>query len=841
MTYAVTPKALTAAYTAQNKTYDGTTGVVVTGTSGDLVDIDTVTFSQTAAFANRNAGTGKTVNITGITLGGADAGNYVLQNSTASTTADIAQRSLTITAVTDTKTYDRTVASSAIPTVNGLQDVDSVTALAQEYDSKNVAAGTKTLTVKAYTVNDGNSGSNYAVTTVPVTTGTITPKAVTPGLTGTVEKVYDGNVTATLTAANYSLSGFISGDTVTVSGTATYDTRHVDTAKMVSVGSLALSGTDAGNYILDTDAASAAIGVITPKTLTVTPGSNQTAVYSGRIPSPTLSYASDGLVGSDSLTGSLALTDATRNVGSYAINQGTLAVSDDNGGKNYTISLAGGVDFAVTPRPLTITALTDTKTYDGTVTSSVTPEFTGRAFGDTLSAVQEFATKNAGSNKTIKVASYTLSDGNNGNNYTVTTQSDTTGVITKKDITAALTGSVDKVYDSTNVATLADGSYVLPGVVSGDAVTLYKPTYGTYDDKTVGTWKMVTVNGLTISGADAGNYNLTTEVIGGPVGNITAATLTYNATPVSRFQGQPNPTFTGTVTGFAGADTQDTVTMGTLVFTNTTGLATPPGRYAVTGSGLTAIGGNYVFVQNSANATALRIDENEKSKSAVKVTDDHSVVKPPEAPKAPDAPVIVPPGGIKLVPGKSEGTPSGGQPGNGGTPSSTTPAAAPAAPSNITITPTGGQGASYGLQVSSETVTISSVGDKALSPAGQTLTVVAPDQNVSYHSTATNGSSLSLGTVAAPPAQALPPQPEANAAAATGKFQMNGSDGSVAEFRLTYANGALAIQPLNETAAAMSSAQGAPRTILVAAGMMAAAEKMGVPVGDVAAVYVAGQ
>ena len=46
-----------------------------------------------------------------------------------------------------------------------------------------------------------------------------------------------------------------------------------------------------------------------------------------------------------------------------------------------------------------------------------------------------------------------------------------------------------------------------------------------------------------------------------------------------------------------------------------------------------------------------------------------------------------------------------------------------------------------------------------------------------------------------------------------------------AQFQLTYANGALAIRPLNDTASGMSLAQGTQRTILVTAGMLAAAEK----------------
>ncbi len=48
---------------------------------------DSLTFTATkAAFSDKNAGIGKTVNVSGIALGGADAGNYTLFSDTASGT-----------------------------------------------------------------------------------------------------------------------------------------------------------------------------------------------------------------------------------------------------------------------------------------------------------------------------------------------------------------------------------------------------------------------------------------------------------------------------------------------------------------------------------------------------------------------------------------------------------------------------------------------------------------------------------------------------------------------------------------------------------------------------------
>jgi len=55
-----------------------------------------------ASFANKNAGTGKTVSVSGISISGTDAGNYTF-NTIASTTADIIGRALVVSARASTR------------------------------------------------------------------------------------------------------------------------------------------------------------------------------------------------------------------------------------------------------------------------------------------------------------------------------------------------------------------------------------------------------------------------------------------------------------------------------------------------------------------------------------------------------------------------------------------------------------------------------------------------------------------------------------------------------------------------------------------------------------------
>ena len=84
----------------------------------------------------------------------------------------IEKAALTITAAANIKTYDGTTSAAALPTISGLQGSDMVTGLAETYDTKNAGTG-KTLSVSAYTVNDGNNGNNYTVSTATSTAGVI--------------------------------------------------------------------------------------------------------------------------------------------------------------------------------------------------------------------------------------------------------------------------------------------------------------------------------------------------------------------------------------------------------------------------------------------------------------------------------------------------------------------------------------------------------------------------------------------------------------------------------------------------------------------------------------------
>ncbi len=99
------------------------------------------------------------------------------------------------------------------------------------------------LTVTA--TRDGIKVYGYTLASVsngPI--GTIDPKTITAGLTGTVTKTFDGNTIATLTAGNYTLNGVITGYSVTLNDPTkgTYASAKPGTGIAVTVGGLALQG-----------------------------------------------------------------------------------------------------------------------------------------------------------------------------------------------------------------------------------------------------------------------------------------------------------------------------------------------------------------------------------------------------------------------------------------------------------------------------------------------------------------------------------------------------------------------------------------------------------------------
>ena len=112
------------------------------------------------------------------------------------------------------------------------------------YDTagKKIPIGNQTLTVKY-----GGSGNlNEGSATVTIT---LNKKPVTPALSGTTTKEYDGT-TAVPNGLSLGLSGVVSGDDVRVTGTLAYDSADVGTGKTITASGITLGGEHKDWYTL---------------------------------------------------------------------------------------------------------------------------------------------------------------------------------------------------------------------------------------------------------------------------------------------------------------------------------------------------------------------------------------------------------------------------------------------------------------------------------------------------------------------------------------------------------------------------------------------------------------
>nr|WP_051374138.1 YDG domain-containing protein [Paraburkholderia sprentiae] len=352
---------VTVSATASNKVYDGTKAAtlsnpqVVTGVlAGDAGKVAVT--GTTGVFSDRNAASGKSVYGTGLTLTGAEAGNYAIDYGSAVATAGITAKSVTATATVGDKVYDgTTTAQLGNVTLAGLVGSDTVSAAGStgSFDTKNVGTG-KSVDGSGLSLAGTDAGNYVLDTSAQVATAAITPKSVTATATAG-DKVYDGTTTAQL--GNVTLAGLVGSDTVSAAGsTGSFDTKNVGTGKSVDGSGLSLAGTDAGNYVLDTSA-QVATAAITPKSVTATATAGD-KVYDGTTTAQLGNVTLAGLVGSDTVSaaGSTGSFD-TKNVGTGKSVDGSGLSLAGTDASNYVLDTSAQVaTAAITPKSVTATA-----------------------------------------------------------------------------------------------------------------------------------------------------------------------------------------------------------------------------------------------------------------------------------------------------------------------------------------------------------------------------------------------------------------------------------------------------------------------------------------------------
>ena len=440
----ITPKTLTLSASASDKAYDGTTSASVGALSvSGAIAGDTVSATGgTASFADKNVArdasgrvVAKPVTISGVTLTGADAGNYQADTG-ASVTATITPLTVNASVTAQNKVYDGTTQAQVSGTVAGTlgSDAVSVTSSSSTFASKNVvrdAAGrpsSQSVNVAGLSLTGADAVNYNLASTTATSTATITPKVL--NASGAVaDKVYDGSAQASLTGLNG--SGIVAGDAVSVqASSAAFSDKNVARdasgqviAKTVTVTGLSIGGADANNYELMGSSFTAQASIL-PRSLNVV-ATAQDKVYDGST-AATGSVSANNIVAGDALqlswgAGSFASKDVSRNaqgqVQSQGVSFGNLQITGADVGNYSLTSNTASTTATISPKVLQAsgTVVAD-KPEDGNTTAKVTVgTLVGLVGSEQLvaTAAGSFNSATAGSDKPVSV-SYSLQDGANG-------------------------------------------------------------------------------------------------------------------------------------------------------------------------------------------------------------------------------------------------------------------------------------------------------------------------------------------------------------------------------------------------------------------------------------------
>jgi hypothetical protein len=249
--------------TNQTKVYDGAGFGAFAALTNSTSDTNGRIDAAGKAFAGAgttaiNAGT-HAVTLSGVTLTGANDTDQhgFLSITLLDGSLVITPAPLTATITATNKAYNgNTTAAPTFTITSGLVGLETVTATgAATFDTKDFGTG-KTVTANSNVLADGTNGglaANYSLVTGQTTTADITKAPLTASITAP-NKVFDGTTTATPTFTI--TSGLVGLETVTATGTATFDTAAVGTGKTVTANSNTLAdGTNGGlatNYSLAT-------------------------------------------------------------------------------------------------------------------------------------------------------------------------------------------------------------------------------------------------------------------------------------------------------------------------------------------------------------------------------------------------------------------------------------------------------------------------------------------------------------------------------------------------------------------------------------------------------------
>ena len=447
--------------TASNKTYNGTTNATLSVSSASLAGqgltgsgVTLNTNNVSGAFVDKNVGANKPVQISGLLLNGANAGNYILTQPI--TTASITRAALTVSATNRSKVYGQVVVFGGNEfVVSGLVSTDVVTSASLGSAGAGAGAG-----VGGYAITVTNAVGDAGLTNylISYVNGTLT--VGTAGLTVSANSAVRG-YGQTNPVLGGTLVGVQGGDGI-AAVYSTVATTNSGVGNYVIVAGLNDPNGKAGNYVVTTNNG---VLVVTNGLLTVS-ATNRSKVYGQVVVFGGNEFVVSGLVSTDVVTSASlgsAGAGAGAGVGGYAITV-TNAVGDA-GLTNYLISYVNGT-LTVGTAGLTVSANSAVRGY-GQTNPVLGGTLVGVQGGDGIAAVYStVATTNSGVGNYVIVAGLNDPNGKAGN-YVVTTNNGVL-VVTNGLLTVSATNR-SKVYGQ--VVVFGGNEFVVSGLVSTDVVT----------------------------------------------------------------------------------------------------------------------------------------------------------------------------------------------------------------------------------------------------------------------------------------------------------------------------------------------------------------------------------
>ena len=345
-TLEVTKKAVTITADSDTKVYDGTELTKNSYTNTDLADGDaitsvTVTGSQTVVGSSANEPSAAVIKK------GEEDRTACYEITYTNGTLEVTKKAVTITADSDTKVYDGTALTKNTYTNTALADGDAITSVTVTGSQTDVGSSANVPSAAVIKKDTEDRTSCYEIT---YTNGTLTVTGI--GVTVTADnksKEYSKDPTTdpTLTAT---VTGLVGTDviTYTISRAAGEDVNDY----VITPTGESKQGNYTVTYVPGTF-------TITPATLTITPNDGQTKEYGDA--DPAFTFTPTGLKGTDAIAdvvqGTLTRAEG-ENRGTYAFNQGTLAIATGN--NNYTLAYANPNNyvFTISQKPLTSTGIT---------------------------------------------------------------------------------------------------------------------------------------------------------------------------------------------------------------------------------------------------------------------------------------------------------------------------------------------------------------------------------------------------------------------------------------------------------------------------------------------------